>query len=535
MSGLLHCSGQLRRSLILTTALAVSNAAAAQESAAPRATAFAGPAAAAAADSPAPRQEWSLPPLPDPVGLGGPIVGVHAGALIVAGGANFPHDPPWSVDGRPPGAKAWHDRIYVLTSRPLPAAAAPPTDPPAAPIQPAASRDQPAAEDAYSWQDAGRLPRPLAYAAAVSLPEGVYLLGGESFGPLAATDAARLPAAGASSSAPRSSAARPAATTASDRPGEAAGASSAAPSGPFPTSDILLLSWRPERRQVEVTRPALPPLPAPCQYHAAAAIGRTLYVAASHGASPNSRRLDRPAFWRLSLEPGIPDEARRWEPLAPWPGPAREKMLLLASAGGPPDSSAPQLYLIGGSTWAKRADGSPDDARAEHFADGYAFDPARGTWRRIADLPRLPERRAIDTSGYLWNPAAAQWEVRPGAPSLSGAELQSLFDGGPRPLGAMPGLALGDGRLLIAGGATGRYVSMAVQHRPPFPADLLIYETAGDRWSRAGEVPIGVVTTSAVWWEGRVVIPSGEVRPGVRTPAVQCLPLTGLIGDAVAP
>jgi len=95
---------------------------------------------------------WSeLPSLLDEFGFGGPIVGVHADALVVCGGANFPDGPPWAEGDQPAGSKVWHDRIFVLTP------------------------------DADTWIDAGRLPYPLAYAPAISTDEGVYVLGGESY------------------------------------------------------------------------------------------------------------------------------------------------------------------------------------------------------------------------------------------------------------------------------------------------------------------------------------------------------------------
>src|SRR4051794_13907380 len=49
-----------------------------------------------------------LPDLPDPLGLAGAFAGVSSGALLVAGGANFPNGMPW--DG---GAKVWQDRVWV--------------------------------------------------------------------------------------------------------------------------------------------------------------------------------------------------------------------------------------------------------------------------------------------------------------------------------------------------------------------------------------------------------------------------------------
>jgi len=50
-----------------------------------------------------------LPPIPDPVGVAAPFAGVSGGALIVAGGANFPDRPPWQG-----GTKVWHDAVWVL-------------------------------------------------------------------------------------------------------------------------------------------------------------------------------------------------------------------------------------------------------------------------------------------------------------------------------------------------------------------------------------------------------------------------------------
>ncbi|HEY2585652.1 MAG TPA: kelch repeat-containing protein [Tepidisphaeraceae bacterium] len=53
---------------------------------------------------------WSsLPALPDPRGLAGGFAGVSGGAVIFAGGSNFPDGPPWEG-----GRKAWYDGVYTL-------------------------------------------------------------------------------------------------------------------------------------------------------------------------------------------------------------------------------------------------------------------------------------------------------------------------------------------------------------------------------------------------------------------------------------
>jgi N-acetylneuraminate epimerase len=91
-----------------------------------------------------PALNWkSLAPLPDREGFASPFVGVAGGALLVAGGANFPDKRPW--DG---GTKIWYDRVYAL------------------------------ATPAGSWVEAGRLPRANAYGVAVSTPAGIICAGG---------------------------------------------------------------------------------------------------------------------------------------------------------------------------------------------------------------------------------------------------------------------------------------------------------------------------------------------------------------------
>src|SRR5690349_15686014 len=80
------------------------------------------------------RLKWSkLPQIPDPEGFAAPFAGIHNGALIVAGGANFPDKKPWEG-----GTKVWYDPVFAL--------------------------EKPEA----AWKRIGKLPRPLAYGMAVS-------------------------------------------------------------------------------------------------------------------------------------------------------------------------------------------------------------------------------------------------------------------------------------------------------------------------------------------------------------------------------
>lgn len=89
--------------------------------------------------------EWKqLASIPDSDGFAGSYAGVSGGALIVAGGANFPGDKrPWTR-----GTKIWYDKIFVLE------------------------------EPDGKWKESGKLPRPMGYGVALSYKDAVICAGG---------------------------------------------------------------------------------------------------------------------------------------------------------------------------------------------------------------------------------------------------------------------------------------------------------------------------------------------------------------------
>jgi N-acetylneuraminic acid mutarotase len=63
------------------------------------------------------------------------------------------------------------------------------------------------------------------------------------------------------------------------------------------------------------------------------------------------------------------------------------------------------------------------------------------------------------------------------------------------------------------------------QH-PGFGSEILLFNTLSGKWQVTGVFPGTVpVTTTAVWWHNQVYIPSGEVRPGIRTNEVSVIEL----------
>ncbi len=212
-----------------------------------------------------------------------------------------------------------------------------------------------------------------------------------------------------------------------------------------------------------ITNTPLPALPIALSGASGALAGDVLYVACG-AEEPGEQRATNRAF---ALHLAAPDPA--WRELPPLPG--RPRML---AAGAATDGA---FYVLGGAALAADAE---RETKRVHLHDAYRYRPGHG-WQRLADLP---------------NPSVA-------APS-------------PAPVV--------DGRILLIAGDDGSLVGFQpIAEHPGFPAAMLAYDPEIDRWSAAGETPAPRVTVPTVEWRGLWVIPSGEVRPGVRSPEVWAL------------
>ncbi len=230
-------------------------------------------------------------------------------------------------------------------------------------------------------------------------------------------------------------------------------------------ADVFRLDWT----DAELHTTPLPPLPQPCANACGALLNNTVYLAGGETAPGTTEALH--TFWALDLS----QPNATWQQLPPWPGPART----LATAS----SQSGAFFLIGGVSLQPNPDGSP---HRTYLNDAYRFDPKTTTWSPIANLP---------------HPVAA-------APS--------------------PAPALGQSHLLLIGGDDGsRYGFQPAAEHPGFNHAILAYHTITDRWSPLGETPAAQVTVPTVSWRDRIAIPSGEIRPGVRTPEIHTLQITG--------
>jgi len=225
-------------------------------------------------------------------------------------------------------------------------------------------------------------------------------------------------------------------------------------------SDVLLLTIDTERFAFSNLRR----LPRPAAHSAAVLLDNVIYVAGGLESPDAVAPLHK--FWRLDLSAEHP----HWTAVEPWPGPPRFLTTLGVLDG--------RIYLFGGVDLEPSDDGT---SRRTYLDDAYCFDRKSG-WTRIADLPT--------------------------------------------PLAASPGPAvpLGQSHLLLLGGDTGEHaaqVSELKDSHPGFSRTVYAYHPVTNTWSERGTFPdAAAVTTAAIPWWDRIVVPSGEVRPATRTPRV---------------
>ena len=226
-------------------------------------------------------------------------------------------------------------------------------------------------------------------------------------------------------------------------------------------ADVFLLRWQNGERQ-DVAASVLAEDRAPIS--AARCSATPIYVAGGIETPGATSALK--TFWSLDLAAAQP----QWRELEPWPGPAR--MLAVAAV------QDKAFFLASGAELSGDAQGKPV---RRYLNDAYRYQPgAAGSALPICRVPRSPLRR--------------------------------------------PRRALGQSTFLVLGGDDGSLVDFQPPERHPgFPRTILAYHTITDTWRSLGEMPAAQVTTTPTRWNGGFVMPSGEVRPGVRSPAVWTL------------
>lgn len=244
--------------------------------------------------------------------------------------------------------------------------------------------------------------------------------------------------------------------------------------------DVFLLQW--DARKNLVVKKALPSLPFPLANAAVTAVGNVIYLMGGENSAKVSDAL-------LILD--LNAERPEWVQSGTIPM-AMSHSVAVAQSG--------LIYLIGGRT-------RTDSGISNLHNTVFGYDPVRKVWKSL-------------------NPVH---------------DAKSVTN-----LSAASGVPVGKHHVLIMGGDKGdlfnkietfnaniakatseeekqrlqqEKVALLTNHQG-FSKDALLYDTRTDEWSVLAELPYSPVTTCAVKWNDQIFIPSGEIKPGRRTPEI---------------
>jgi len=243
--------------------------------------------------------------------------------------------------------------------------------------------------------------------------------------------------------------------------------------------EVFLIKWDTHKQDISIEN--LPSLPEEISNASAVEYDNFIYVLGGENAEKTSNKA-----YRLNVK----SNPNSWEVLPNLPTPLSHSVSFAGQNA---------LYLIGG-----RAKVPSDVSQLSHYT--YKFDIKQDKWLKMADI------------------------------SIEDVPINALSAG--------CGVMLTKNKFLLIGGDRGNIFSKIeafnlkiaqatsedeksqlqaekesiLENHQGFSKDLLVYHTRNNTWKKIGEVPILVpVTTSSLRWGKDIVIPSGEIKPGIRT------------------
>lgn len=236
------------------------------------------------------------------------------------------------------------------------------------------------------------------------------------------------------------------------------------------------------------TRP-FTPLPQPLFNMSAAQIGSMVYVAGGEDGNTTQK-----IFYKIDVAAANPV----WQKLVAWTGLSLSNTVLVAQANG----TNTGLYLIGG----KNMNGPNED---NFTAEVYRFDPAKEAWsvgKAVTNNNGQPVKISAGTgfaigSNYIL---------------LVGGNTSHLLD----TIIALNKLIAADSAL-TGKENTQQQLNTFLEVHPGFDKKVYLYNTITDTWTQTSDLPFQLpVTLNAFKMGDDIILPSGEVKPGVRTTAV---------------
>lgn len=241
----------------------------------------------------------------------------------------------------------------------------------------------------------------------------------------------------------------------------------------------LLIGWNAAE---DVFIQQLPDLPYPVSGAVIAFSGSTVYIAGGKSTDGISNKM-------VSLD--LDNLPAGWNSMPPLPKPVFHAVMVVQSNG-----DHPCIYLAGGRK-------SNDHGISDLYASVYSFDLKENTWSPKSQLPN---------------------SLTAGSGIAMGASYILLFGGDQGEIfHKIEKLAVeiaNEKNVEVKDRLIQQINQLQISH-PGFSKEVLLYNTITDVWTVADSIPFDTqVTTTAVRWGDDIVIPTGEIKPGVRTPRI---------------
>lgn len=246
------------------------------------------------------------------------------------------------------------------------------------------------------------------------------------------------------------------------------------------SNKVLLIQWDEQSQNIHVME--LPDLPIAVTNASVTVSNNKVYLVGGETVDNVSKR-----FLLLDLNKAVP----MWEQLPSFPKPVSHAVMVVQSNG-----KNDCIYVLGG---RKRNIGSTSDL----YASNYQFDLKQRKWKQMKSLP---------------SPLAAGTGVafEDHCILLFGGDNGETFHRTEKLIAAIAGEKDEAKKTLLIKEKAG-----VQSNHPGFSKAVLRYNTLKDQWTVIGYIPFeSPVTTTAVKWNDKVIIPGGEVRAGVRTPQI---------------
>lgn len=252
------------------------------------------------------------------------------------------------------------------------------------------------------------------------------------------------------------------------------------------SNKVFLLSWNESKAAIVISD--LPDLPEAITNASSACIGNIIYVAGGETSLGVSRKL-------YSLDLNMVEKG--WQTLADLPTPVSHSVVVALNKAG-----KNMLYIAGGR--CKQANGISD-----LYDQLFIYDINTNVWAQGKSMP---------------------YAICAGTgTSLSGKGI--IVFGGDRGEVFHKVEMLNAALLKLENEEEKKKIveekNKLLSTHPGFSKEVLFYDFSKDVWSRIGNIPFKTpVTTTAVAGKDIVFIPSGEIRAGVRTPAILSVKLS---------